>query len=109
MVSAVEVRNISMAFGTNQVLSGVNLTIDKGQTTALLGANGAGKSTLIKILSGVYSSFTGEIFIDGKAVTIDSPTTAKLAGIETVHQRKTVLTVLSEKNILKKQSTIIGE
>jgi simple sugar transport system ATP-binding protein len=38
-------------------------------------------------LSGVYSSFTGEIFIDGKAVTIDSPTTAKAAGIETVHQR----------------------
>jgi simple sugar transport system ATP-binding protein len=65
----------------------VDLTIDKGQTTALLGANGAGKSTLIKILSGVYSSFTGEIFIDGKAVTIDSPTTAKAAGIETVHQR----------------------
>ena len=87
MVSAVEVRNISMAFGTNQVLSGVDLTIDKGQTTALLGANGAGKSTLIKILSGVYSSFTGEILIDGKAVTIDSPTTAKAAGIETVHQR----------------------
>ena len=87
MVSAVEVRNISMAFGTNQVLTGVDLTIDKGQTTALLGANGAGKSTLIKILSGVYSSFTGEILIDGKAVTIDSPTTAKAAGIETVHQR----------------------
>ena len=87
MVSTVEVRNISMAFGTNQVLSGVDLTIDKGQTTALLGANGAGKSTLIKILSGVYSSFTGEILIDGKAVTIDSPTTAKAAGIETVHQR----------------------
>jgi simple sugar transport system ATP-binding protein len=65
----------------------VDLTIDKGQTTALLGANGAGKSTLIKILSGVYSSFTGEILIDGKAVTIDSPTTAKAAGIETVHQR----------------------
>jgi simple sugar transport system ATP-binding protein len=87
MVSAVEVRNISMAFGTNQVLTGVDLTIDKGQTTALLGANGAGKSTLIKILSGVYSSFTGEILIDGKAVTIDSPTTARAAGIETVHQR----------------------
>jgi simple sugar transport system ATP-binding protein len=65
----------------------VDLTIDEGQTTALLGANGAGKSTLIKILSGVYSSFTGEILIDGKAVTIDSPTTAKAAGIETVHQR----------------------
>ena len=87
MVSTVEVRNISMAFGTNQVLTGVDLTIDKGQTTALLGANGAGKSTLIKILSGVYSSFTGEILIDGKVVTIDSPTTAKAAGIETVHQR----------------------
>mgnify|MGYP002639720897 CR=1 FL=1 len=87
MVAAVEVRNISMAFGSNQVLSGVDLIIDKGQTTALLGANGAGKSTLIKVLSGVYSSFTGEIIIDGKSATIDSPITARASGIETVHQR----------------------
>jgi len=71
MVSAVEVRNISMAFGTNQVLSGVDLKIDKGQTTALLGANGAGKSTLIKILYVFYLSFIGEIFNDKKAKTIE--------------------------------------
>jgi simple sugar transport system ATP-binding protein len=87
MVAAVEVRNISMSFGSNQVLSGVDLRIGKSQTTALLGANGAGKSTLIKILSGVYSSFTGQIIIDGNTVTIDSPIIARQAGIETVHQR----------------------
>jgi len=73
MAMAVEVRDISMSFGSNQVLTGVDLAINKGQTTALLGANGAGKSTLIKILSGVYSSFTGQIVIDGQLVTIDSP------------------------------------
>ncbi|MFM1826294.1 MAG: Arabinose import ATP-binding protein AraG [Actinomycetota bacterium] len=87
MATAVEVRDISMSFGSNQVLTGVDLAINKGQTTALLGANGAGKSTLIKILSGVYSSFTGQIIIDGQLVTIDSPVTARASGIETVHQR----------------------
>jgi len=87
MATAVEVRDISMSFGTNQVLTGVDLAINKGHTTALLGANGAGKSTLIKILSGVYSSFTGQIIIDGQLVNIDSPVTARASGIETVHQR----------------------
>jgi D-xylose transport system ATP-binding protein len=53
---------------------------------ALVGGNGAGKSTLIKTLSGAHPADSGEIFIDGKPVTITSPIDAKRLGIETIYQ-----------------------
>ena len=85
--AAVVMRDITMAFGENTVLRGVDLTINSGQVTALLGANGAGKSTLIKILSGVYTGHGGVVEIDGVPQTIDSPMTARRIGLQTVHQR----------------------
>ena len=83
----VVMRDITMAFGENTVLRGVDLTINSSQVTALLGANGAGKSTLIKILSGVYTGHGGVVEIDGEPQTIDSPMTARRIGLQTVHQR----------------------
>ena len=80
-------RGITMSFGANMVLRGVNLEINPAHVTALLGANGAGKSTLIKILSGVYTGNGGVIEIDGEPQTIDSPMTARRIGLQTVHQR----------------------
>ena len=85
--AAVVMRDITMAFGDNTVLRGVDLTINSGEVTAVLGANGAGKSTLIKILSGVYTGHGGVIEIDGQSQTIDSPMTARRIGLQTVHQR----------------------
>jgi simple sugar transport system ATP-binding protein len=80
-------RDITMSFGANMVLRGVNLDINPAQVTAVLGANGAGKSTLIKILSGVYTGNGGVIEIDGEPQVIDSPMTARRIGLQTVHQR----------------------
>jgi simple sugar transport system ATP-binding protein len=85
--AAVVMRDITMSFGENTVLRGVDLTINSGQVTALLGANGAGKSTLIKILSGVYTGHGGVVEIDGESQIIDSPMTARRIGLQTVHQR----------------------
>jgi simple sugar transport system ATP-binding protein len=85
--SCVEVNKITMAFGSNLVLRGVDLEVKGGQVTALLGANGAGKSTLIKVLSGLYPGHGGHILIDGKAVELKTPAEAKKLGIQTVHQR----------------------
>lgn len=76
-----------MAFGANQVLRGVNLTIEAGKVTALLGANGAGKSTLIKILSGLYPHHGGTVLVDGEKASLAYPRVAKQQGIQTVHQR----------------------
>jgi simple sugar transport system ATP-binding protein len=83
----VTLADVSMAFGTNRVLSGVSMQVYPGSVQALIGANGAGKSTLIKILSGVYPEHGGSITFDGKPVRLDSPATARLLGIHTVHQR----------------------
>jgi simple sugar transport system ATP-binding protein len=87
MSVAVEMQNITMAFGANEVLKGIDLQIESGEVTAMLGANGAGKSTLIKVLSGVYPDHGGSIMIDGAPVVIDHPTTAHAYGVEAVHQK----------------------
>ncbi|MEN8040463.1 MAG: sugar ABC transporter ATP-binding protein [Actinomycetota bacterium] len=87
MTTAVEMRGITMAFGPNEVLKGIDLAIESGEVTAMLGANGAGKSTLIKVLSGVYADYGGTVLIDGAAIVIDHPTTARSHGIEAVHQK----------------------
>ena len=87
MKNGLEIREIRKSFGSNEVLKGISFHIKPGEIVSLLGANGAGKSTLIKILSGAYSEFSGEILIDGLPVKIGSPQQARLHGIETVHQK----------------------
>jgi len=87
MTASVEMRGITMSFGANEVLKGIDLVLAPGEVTAMLGANGAGKSTLIKVLSGVNSDYGGDILIGGEPVRIDHPTTARHHGIQAVHQK----------------------
>ena len=54
--------NISKSFGSNKVLDGIEIEVDRGEVVALLGENGAGKSTLIKILGGIYHADTGNVY-----------------------------------------------
>ncbi len=84
--TVVEMKNIGVEFPGVRALKGVDLTIESSKVTALIGANGAGKSTLMKVLSGVYNHYTGEILMNGEPVEIRTPNTAKLLGIETVYQ-----------------------
>ncbi|MGA1836294.1 sugar ABC transporter ATP-binding protein [Herbiconiux sp. 11R-BC] len=86
-VSVVSLVGVSVAYGSNVVLTDVALEFRAGEITALLGANGAGKSTLIKALSGANSRYTGEISIDGQPVHLASPVQARQLGISAVHQK----------------------
>jgi iron complex transport system ATP-binding protein len=61
-----DVRNISVSYGSRDVLSGVSLSLRSGQVIVLLGANGAGKTTLIRALNGKVPITSGEIDLDGK-------------------------------------------
>lgn len=81
-----EMTGITKAFGTNVVLSGVNLSVNSGEVVAILGENGAGKSTLIKILGGIYKADAGEIRIDGEAKIIPTARAAADNGIQIIHQ-----------------------
>ncbi len=61
----------------------------------LVGENGAGKSTLIKILSGVYAEYEGEVTLEGRPVHFDSPLDAQKSGIATIFQELTLVPGLS--------------
>ena len=78
--------NISKSFGSNKVLDGIEIEVDKGEVVALLGENGAGKSTLIKILGGIYRADTGSIYIEGEEKHINSAADAGAEGIRIIHQ-----------------------
>ena len=79
-------RHITRHFGAVVALADASLTLNKREVLGLVGDNGAGKSTLLKILSGVLSASSGEIFIDGRPVQLRRAQDAMDAGIETVYQ-----------------------
>ncbi len=92
---AVELKNITKAFGRVVANKNINLRLEKGQILALLGENGSGKTTLMNILSGIYKPDEGEIFVEDKKVVIHSPEDAKRIGIGMVHQHFKLVDVMS--------------
>lgn len=64
-----EVRDLSVRFGTFHALSGVDVDIREGEIVVLLGANGAGKSTLFRTVSGLHQPVAGTIRLEGEDVT----------------------------------------
>jgi D-xylose transport system ATP-binding protein len=85
-VPLVELRNMNVSFGGVHAVNNVTVDLYPGEILGLVGGNGAGKSTLIKTLSGAQKPDSGEIFIDGKPVTIHSPMDAKHLAVETIYQ-----------------------
>lgn len=82
----VEMKNVSIAFGGVRAVDDVSISLEAGEVVGLLGHNGAGKSTLIKMLSGAYKMDSGEIWIEGKHATINSPRDSRDYNIETIYQ-----------------------
>lgn len=91
----IEMRNITKRFGDVTANENVNLSLYPGEIHALLGENGAGKSTLMNILTGIYRPNSGEIYFQGKKVSIKSPKQAVDMGIGMVHQHFRLIPPLS--------------
>jgi phospholipid/cholesterol/gamma-HCH transport system ATP-binding protein len=66
----IEIINLHKSFGDNKVLDGVNLTINKGETTTIIGRSGVGKSVLLKHIIGLVKPDKGRILIDGEDITL---------------------------------------
>ncbi len=75
-----------MSFPGVKALSDVDFEVKTGEIRALVGANGAGKSTLMKVLAGANPGYTGQVYLDGRAVDIRTPLAAKRMGIQIVYQ-----------------------
>jgi simple sugar transport system ATP-binding protein len=84
--SLLTMRGVCKYFPGVRALENVDLTLRAGEIHALVGENGAGKSTLIKVLTGVYSRDSGEILMEGKAISPSSPLDAQKHNISTVYQ-----------------------
>ena len=72
-----------------------SLLLYPGKVNAIIGENGAGKSTLMKIFSGVYTEYDGEIVLKGKAVQFTGTKAAEEAGIAIIHQELNLVPWLS--------------
>lgn len=64
-----EIRNLSVQYGDQTVLSELNFEANQGELTAVLGASGAGKSTLLRLIAGFEQPTSGEIYIDSQLVS----------------------------------------
>ena len=84
--SLIEMQDVGKFYGAVRALQGINLRVNAGEVTCVLGDNGAGKSTLIKIMSGLHSHSEGSLKVDGQDVKFGSPREALDHGIATVYQ-----------------------
>ncbi len=81
-----ELRNITKRFGAVLANDRVNIVVRPGTIHAIVGENGAGKSTAMRIAYGFYKADAGEILVDGRVHSIETPHDAIALGIGMVHQ-----------------------
>ncbi len=99
--SALRMQDITKTFPGVLANDHVTIECNKGEVLGLLGENGAGKTTLMNILYGLYPPDEGQVFIDGKEVSIHSPSEAIENGIGMVHQHfKLVDTLTVIENVI---------
>ncbi|WP_033826497.1 ABC transporter ATP-binding protein [Bacillus andreraoultii] len=85
MSNIIEVHQLTKSYFNKKALDNIDLTIETGRVVGILGPNGSGKTTFIKILSGLLRQSSGDVFIDGKKV-----------GVET----KSIVSYLPDRNFL---------
>jgi simple sugar transport system ATP-binding protein len=90
----VQMDNVGKTYGAIRALQGINMTVNAGDVTCVLGDNGAGKSTLIKIIAGLHPHNEGEMKVDGAPVNFASPRDALGHGIATVYQDLAVVSLM---------------
>jgi ribose transport system ATP-binding protein len=107
----ITMENIYKAFGTNQVLTGVDFDLVDGEVHALMGENGAGKSTMMNVLTGLHARDSGVITVDGAEIYFKSPKEAEQSGITFIHQELNIwpdMTVLENLFIGKELKNSFG-
>jgi branched-chain amino acid transport system ATP-binding protein len=92
-----KIRNLQTFYGRIRVLDNVSLSVKPGEIVTLIGANGAGKSTILNTISGLISSWQGEVFFQGERINGQPPEAIVRMGICQVPEGRQIfqpLTVL---------------
>jgi simple sugar transport system ATP-binding protein len=90
-----ELRGITKRFPGIVANDRIDFDLRRGEVHALLGENGAGKTTLMNVLYGLYKPDEGQVLINGRPVTFQSPKDAIASGIGMVHQHFMLIPVMT--------------
>ncbi|MDT0677634.1 sugar ABC transporter ATP-binding protein [Autumnicola musiva] len=90
-----QANGITKKFAGVTALQNINLDVHRAKVNVVVGENGAGKSTLMKILSGVYPDYEGQLLLEGKPVSFQNPKEAMEKGIAIIHQELNLIPYLS--------------
>ena len=93
--AAIELKNITKRFGKVTANDKVSLSVRRGEILSVLGENGSGKTTLMNMISGIYYPDEGQIFVNGREVSIRSPKDSFALGIGMIHQHFKLVDVLT--------------
>lgn len=94
---AIETQKITKRYASLLAVASVDFDIKVGEIHGLVGANGAGKSSFTKILAGAISADSGQIYINGKEVSLSSPREGRALGIVAIQQE---LAMLPDRSVL---------
>ena len=78
-MGALELKSVTKAFGSTEVIKGVNLTVSDGEFCVFVGPSGCGKSTLLRIIAGLEDATGGDILLDGRRMNDVAPAKRELA------------------------------
>jgi branched-chain amino acid transport system ATP-binding protein len=97
-----EVRDMNTYYGKSHALQDMSLSVDRGETVALLGRNGMGKSTTLKSIMGLVKPSSGSVFYNGKNIFGYAPHQAARAGIGFVPEERRIFPNLPVQDNMKK-------
>ena len=77
---SIEVKNLVKYYGDQAAVKDISFKVNDGEIVGFLGPNGAGKSTTMKVITGYIGASSGEVFVGGMPVTVDSFNTRQVIG-----------------------------
>ena len=93
--------DLTLHYGSSQILFGVSVSAKLGEVTCIMGSNGVGKTSLLKILSGTHPSTAGRYQLDGADVTGSRPNQLAHAGVGYVPQGRFIFPMLTVRENLQ--------
>ncbi|MEM7532563.1 MAG: ABC transporter ATP-binding protein [Chloroflexota bacterium] len=95
------INNIEVFYGEFQALFGVNMTIDQGETVAIIGANGAGKTTLMRVIAGQLLPASGDIVYQSDSISQKTAFEMNRLGVALVPEGRKIFPSMSVEENLK--------